>query len=853
MRKILLPLIFSLTALFGLHAQSENDAIYIYRNDGQFNAFFDARVDSITCSHYDADSIWHSDWQMQVVYTSDSIYRIPLAVIDSVAFAAPAPVLSNDVVRMEKGLLDYLVKVEGMALTFESSLPKTLEPSKGDILVCTDFEHPLFEEGFVGKVYDTSASSDGFLVRCDTVSDITEVFDCVVGIEEVVYDDPGSTRGSWSSAPIPIEASLNYDTGGSGDLGVSMSGTVSGRVKATIVYNISRERQHISAMLNHDWNLGANIKLKSTMGRFFRSAPAQQLSPAVRFPAALPILKFQLFGAPFVRGSADAELEVSLSSPTHSYTSGIVYENGAFQGVHRSLGNSSGSINPTFSSTLSLNGYVQGGYLFDFYLGTIQCLGYVKSAVDFYIGPKLTGNYKMDLGAAASRDYYHTVKDSKVGLSLLSLDAEAYGEAAYMGESVARHTFMELSLASLLYNEWYLFPEFSDITVEPSKTDAEATLSYRPSRNVLLPLTLGIGLYDKDDEPVDDYYSESEYKRDDSGFEMEHTFSSLTRNKPYTAYPLIKYAGGTIVATPSKDFRLDALVETGEASSVTASSAVVAGYAEGLESAETLCELGVCYSTSGTPSINNGKFVSSGRTSSGEFTVSLTGLQPNTTYYYATLLAIDGEYFYGDMKYFKTEELELCPDHNHPHLIDLGLPSGTKWACCNVGASVPEDCGGYYAWGETEEKSNYHLNYYKYWFDYDADGYGTDDEFLFIGNDISSSNYDAAKNKWGSHWKMPTLVQIEELIKYCKVEWYSVNGRKGLLFCGNGKYLFIPAVGYKYTDGAIDFNSGGAYWTANSYPEDSKAYQLSFGSNGVGLASGWGWRANGQPIRSIFE
>ena len=41
----------------------------------------------------------------------------------------------------------------------------------------------------------------------------------------------------------------------------------------------------------------------------------------------------------------------------------------------------------------------------------------------------------------------------------------------------------------------------------------------------------------------------------------------------------------------------------------------------------------------------------------------------------------------------------LCPNHNHPHMIDLGLPSGTKWACCNVGAKSPEDYGGYYAWG----------------------------------------------------------------------------------------------------------------------------------------------------------
>ena len=45
---------------------------------------------------------------------------------------------------------------------------------------------------------------------------------------------------------------------------------------------------------------------------------------------------------------------------------------------------------------------------------------------------------------------------------------------------------------------------------------------------------------------------------------------------------------------------------------------------------------------------------------------------------------------------------DLCPDNNHPHMIDLCLPSGLKWACCNVGATEPFEKGGYFAWGETK-------------------------------------------------------------------------------------------------------------------------------------------------------
>ena len=57
---------------------------------------------------------------------------------------------------------------------------------------------------------------------------------------------------------------------------------------------------------------------------------------------------------------------------------------------------------------------------------------------------------------------------------------------------------------------------------------------------------------------------------------------------------------------------------------------------------------------------------------------------------------------------------QSCPDGKHPHAIDLGLPSGTKWACCNVGATTPEGYGGYYAWGEKKTKSVYNEVAYKY-------------------------------------------------------------------------------------------------------------------------------------------
>ena len=85
--------------------------------------------------------------------------------------------------------------------------------------------------------------------------------------------------------------------------------------------------------------------------------------------------------------------------------------------------------------------------------------------------------------------------------------------------------------------------------------------------------------------------------------------------------------------------------------------------------------------------------------------------------------------------------------------VDLGLPSGTLWASWNVGATAPEESGGYYAWGETEEKTSYTEDTYKY---YDQ----TTQEYINIGEEISGTEYDVAHVMWGDGWRMPTEAQI---------------------------------------------------------------------------------------------
>ena len=183
-----------------------------------------------------------------------------------------------------------------------------------------------------------------------------------------------------------------------------------------------------------------------------------------------------------------------------------------------------------------------------------------------------------------------------------------------------------------------------------------------------------------------------------------------------------------------------------------------------------------------------------------------------------------------------------CPDDNHPHLIDLGLPSGTKWACCNVGAIKPHYYGNYYAWGETEKKYVFNDVTYLYSTGVDEDGDGFYDDWHSdtetygvwqdIGSDIAGTQYDVAHVKWGGSWVMPSKEQIEELRNNCTFKGASVNEEIGDLFISkiNGASIYLPMAGY-FSGGNL-YNDGldAMYWSStlySTYPES--VYYLYFG------------------------
>ena len=197
-----------------------------------------------------------------------------------------------------------------------------------------------------------------------------------------------------------------------------------------------------------------------------------------------------------------------------------------------------------------------------------------------------------------------------------------------------------------------------------------------------------------------------------------------------------------------------------------------------------------------------------------------------------------------------TANAQSCPDNNHPHMIDLGLPSGTKWACCNVDDDPSKQSltnyGSYYAWGETKEHDDLYYSWSTYIY-YD----GIHNTCHVLPRDIVGTPYDVAHVKWGDSWVMPSFDQIKELLDNCTYEWTTVNGVNGGKFTSktNGGSIFLPAAGGFYgsdLDGAGDV---GRYWYSAYFSND--ASYLYFSSDEA-ITRDYN-RCYGYTVRPVFR
>ena len=189
--------------------------------------------------------------------------------------------------------------------------------------------------------------------------------------------------------------------------------------------------------------------------------------------------------------------------------------------------------------------------------------------------------------------------------------------------------------------------------------------------------------------------------------------------------------------------------------------------------------------------------------------------------------------------------LDIDPYNGHEY-VDLGLPSGLKWAKCNIGTNVETEPGLYFSWGDTEVHK--HNSSYKF----------THKNYVANGLDKISTNLalsqDASNVILGGVWRMPTKIEFEELYNNTNITWTTINGVNGCKFTNktdNSKYIFMPASGI-YNNGAIISRWGeyGGYWSSTFF-DSSRAWRFDFVSDSQGMWNGT--RYIGCSIRGVCK
>lgn len=273
---------------------------------------------------------------------------------------------------------------------------------------------------------------------------------------------------------------------------------------------------------------------------------------------------------------------------------------------------------------------------------------------------------------------------------------------------------------------------------------------------------------------------------------------------------------------------------------------------------------GICWATHPQPTTND--FYSENGSGLGTFVTEMTNLSQNTTYYVRAYATNNENTIYGNELSFTT----LNGNYGGHYYVDLGLPSGTLWAEYNVGANAPEEYGDYFAWGETNSKSNYSWGTYQHC-------NGTNNTFTkyctqasygynnFVDNlTILLPEDDAATVNWGSGWRMPSESEWEELYTNTTHTWTTRNGVKGRLFtAANGNTIFLPAAGYHSGNSFFDASEEGYYWSnslhTNSFTNtivtryasclyftntNCKMWNMNYDTNN-------GYRSSGNPVRPV--
>lgn len=585
--------------------KSDQNALYIFRNDGGFNAFFFADIERIEYSKIDTLGHEQSDYVVQEIYAMDSIFRIPVSAIDSVAFVTPKNIVKADVICPDKSMTDYIVASDSISwFRLSASAPSSVIPKVGDKLLIEGSSDYL-PNGFSGKVTKITNGSDGYRVDTEELG-LLDLFDRFIsktasgnesaskartrGVnaidEQFIMDEPielPSFSGSMSIADIEGEGFKSKDE----YFGMALEGSFSGSF--SIEPSISSFRTFIYADIVEGVKVYQYLKMKRKEDVTFTASG--QLGANLDIPWKIPekAVKKGILdssGKKLTRKIGNQEFEFSYGF----FINGKITMSGSISHKKEGLGLTTMSYDEPvahvpqkedFFSKSSFQ-YISDefeaqGWAHDFsfstgvYAKVGTKIGFLRRTFEtelrFEAGVKLQENIVVALNDMQITPKLETGKlystlNTDEGVSLNVYGSGALTAKLKLTENV---NWVPVNLGGELTiykkNMSGIVPNMKSITwTVDKKAPWRGTLTVPLNRALLFPKQVGLAVYDFTDvkNPVQtiDYWKKAEYYSPNTYSQIKEQMEDFEPSRTYKAWPQVKVCAYPLLADQEVEIKL---------------------------------------------------------------------------------------------------------------------------------------------------------------------------------------------------------------------------------------------------------------------------------------------------------
>ena len=597
-------------------AQQKNDqnALYIFRNDGVFNAFFYADIDRIEYSKIDTLGVEQDDYVVQEVYALDSCFRIPVSAIDSVAFVTPNNIVKADVVCPDKAMTDYIIASDSISwFRLLASAPQDVIPKVGDKLLIIDPVEYL-PEGFSGRVSKVDVSDAGYTVETDAL-ELEDLFDRFIakasagepgsiaarrripGVEELIdsqYESKEEVElptlsGSLSLSSFSGDAIKAFNDNftisleGSGSLNYTIEPKLK-EFKAFLYADVAQGVKYYQYMkfetkstidLTLSGTVGANLDIPiniakdavQALGKFIVEEGGRKIARNHGFFYA--DYGFGMFLN--CKGTVNSKIGCS-ETETHLFT---IHYDGPFGQIPIAP-----DFHVSYSSRVNEGDVEADGWGY----GLTAALGaYAKADAKVrFLGRTWKTEARAELGVRIQENI--SVNPSEVASTKL-MDTPVLYTKTLENDKVSRDFYSSINLAlkkNITKNTYYNLINFTPVEFSIGKTDLftsipeaksitwdvdkkapwRGTLTVPFDGTLMFGKNVGIGIFDvtEADKPqqVEDLWYPAEYTKTSVFSRLKETFEDLEPSKDYKAYPQIKLYNYPLLANKDVTFTLGA-------------------------------------------------------------------------------------------------------------------------------------------------------------------------------------------------------------------------------------------------------------------------------------------------------